>query len=108
MKFYTSAVRAPLSIYSGALTISEALFSLIDAATIGMELFLILALVGTSLILGIISFSNYTLDKRKIAILRSLGSNQSDILDIYGTQSLALQASRLILSTFVLGKLDFA
>lgn len=102
MKFYTSAVRAPLSIYSGALTISEALFSLIDAATIGMELFLILALVGTSLILGIISFSNFTLDKRKIAILRSLGSNQSDILDIYGTQSLVLGftsvVSALILS----------
>lgn len=90
MLAFTSDVKPPLSIFSGALTISEALFSLVDAATIGMELFLVLALVGTSLILGIISFSNFTLDKRKIAILRSLGSSQSEILDIYGTESIVL------------------
>ncbi len=96
ISLFISDVKSPLSIYSGALTISEALFSLADAATIGMELFLILALVGTSLILGIISFSNFTLDKKKIAILRSIGSSQNKILDIYGTESLVLGFASVI------------
>lgn len=96
MEQLISNVGEPLSIYSGALTISEALFSLVNAATIGMEFFLIFALIGTSLIIGIISFSNFTLDKRKIAILRSLGSSQSDILEIYATESLVLASTSVV------------
>jgi ABC-type lipoprotein export system ATPase subunit/ABC-type antimicrobial peptide transport system permease subunit len=98
---FDSIIQPPLSLYSGALTVSKALFSLVDAATIGMELFLILALVGTTLILGIISFSNFTLDKKKIAILRSLGSSQSEILDIYGTESIVLGLVSVICSLII-------
>lgn len=101
MSLFTSAIEPPLSIYSGALTISKALYNLVDAATIGMELFLVLALVGTSLILGIISFSNFTFDRRKIAILRSLGCSQSEVLDIYGTESLVLGFSSVLFSLFL-------
>lgn len=97
-------IDSPLSISSGALEVSEALFSLIDASTMGMEIFLVLCFGGASLILGIISFSNFTLDKKKVAILRSLGARKNDILDIYGEQCLDVGLIGVLIS-FVLSPL---
>ncbi|HNX16379.1 MAG TPA: ATP-binding cassette domain-containing protein [Bacilli bacterium] len=93
-----SSLDSLLKIDCQALTISQTLFNLVDVSTKGMELFLLLALIGTSLIIGIISFSNYTHDKKKIAILRSLGSSQNEILNIYGEESLIIGIASLISS----------
>ena len=81
-------VDVPLKIDSPSLTVSNALFNLITAATLGMELFLMIALVGTTLILGIISFSSYTEDKKTSAILTCLGANKKEIFSIYFYENL--------------------
>ena len=83
LEAYIKEIQDPLKIDSPAITISSALFDLITAATLGMELFLIIALVGTTLILGIISFSSYTEDKKTSAILTCLGANKKEIFSIY-------------------------
>lgn len=77
------SIEKPLKIDSNAITISDTLFDLVDAATLGMELFLAIALIGTSLILGIISFSSYSEDKKTSAILTCLGANKNEIFNIY-------------------------
>ena len=77
------SIEKPLKIDSNAITISDTLFDLVDAATLGMELFLVIALIGTSLILGIISFSSYSEDKKTSAILTCLGANKNEIFNIY-------------------------
>ena len=46
------------AITSNALTIGETLFSLVDAASVGMEVFLAIALIGVTMIIGIISFAS--------------------------------------------------
>lgn len=76
-------IEKPLKIDSNAITISDTLFDLVDAATLGMELFLVIALIGTSLILGIISFSSYSEDKKTSAILTCLGASKNEIFNIY-------------------------
>ena len=68
---------------SNALTIQEALTDLISASCIGVEVFLIIALVGSVLIVGLISFSSYSEDKKRSAILSCLGSDLYQIIDIY-------------------------
>lgn len=98
LKEYIDLVQAPLKIESPSLTISDALFSLINAATLGMELFLIIALVGTTLILGIISFSSYTEDKKTSAILTCLGSSKKEIFSIYFYENLFICLISLISS----------
>lgn len=94
----------PLKIDSPSITVSNALFDLISAATLGMELFLIIALVGTTLILGIISFSSYTEDKKTSAILTCLGANKKEIFSIYFYENLFICLISLI-SSFVLSPL---
>ena len=81
-------IEKPLTIDSNAITISDTLFDLVDAATLGMELFLIIALIGTALILGIISFSSYSEDKKTSAILTCLGANKNEIFNIYFYENL--------------------
>ncbi len=81
-------IEKPLTIDSNAITISDTLFDLVDAATLGMELFLVIALIGTTLILGIISFSSYSEDKKTSAILTCLGANKNEIFNIYFYENL--------------------
>ena len=99
-----NGVREPLKIDSPSITVSNALFDLVTAATLGMELFLIIALVGTTLILGIISFSSYTEDKKTSAILTCLGANKKEIFSIYFYENLFICLISLI-SSFVLSPL---
>ena len=98
LKDYIDLVQTPLKIESPSLTISDALFSLINAATLGMELFLVIALVGTTLILGIISFSSYTEDKKTSAILTCLGVSKKEIFSIYFYENLFICLISLISS----------
>ena len=89
------------AITSNALTIEETLFSLVDAASVGMEVFLAIALVGVTMIIGIISFASYNEDIKESAILLCLGARRDDIAMIYVTESLLLGLLSVLLS-FVL------
>ena len=91
----------PFEITCTSLTRSNALISLIDAATTGMEVFLIIALLGTSLIMGIVSFSFYSEDKKKIAILVCLGGKMGDVNDIYCTENLIIGVAAFAISVTI-------
>lgn len=95
------SVDDPLKINSQAITIGDTLLNLVNAATVGMEIFLVIALIGTALILGIVSFSSYTQDKRKSAILSCLGASNDEIMSIYVEESLIVGLISLVTS-FVL------
>ena len=83
---------------SNALTIEETLFSLVDAASIGMEIFLGIALVGVTMIIGIISFASYNEDIKDSAILLCLGARRDDIALIYVIESMLLGLISVFLS----------
>lgn len=99
-------VEKPYKIDSTPLTLSQTLLDLMNAATIGMELFLAIAIIGTALILGIISFSSYSEDKKTSAILTCLGASKDDIFTLYLNENLSLGlislAISLILSPFLM------
>ena len=59
-----------------------------DASSIGLNIFLIMALIGLVFILGIISFSSYTADKKRIAILYSFGGCKGQIAEIYSSENI--------------------
>ena len=71
------------SLNSNALTVEETLFSLVDAASVGMEVFLVIALVGTAMIIGIVSFASYAEDIKDSAILLCIGATGEDISSLY-------------------------
>lgn len=83
-------IKEPFAYTSNAHTRTEALISLINAATTGMELFLIITLLGTALIMGIVSFSFYSEDKKTIAILSCLGAKMDSINDIYCVENMTI------------------
>ena len=78
------------AITSNALTIEETLFTLVDAASVGMEVFLAIALVGVMMIIGIISFASYNEDLKESAILLCIGAKRDDIAMIYVSESLLI------------------
>ena len=88
-------------INSNALTVEETLFSLLDAASMGMEVFLVIALVGVTMIVGIISFASYSEDIKESAILLCLGAKRDDVALIYVIESMLLGIIGVLLS-FVL------
>ena len=79
-----------LNITNNSLTIREAINSFVTAGTMGMELFLGIALLGSVFILGITSFSSYSQDSHQNAILLSLGAKQDDIFLIYVIESMII------------------
>ena len=85
-----SNVRKPFSITSNPILISNALEELINASSMGMDIFLVIALLGTALILGIVSFSSYSEDKKISAILSCIGAHKNDITDIYIFESVII------------------
>ena len=54
-----------------------------DAASVGMEVFLVIALVGTAMIIGIVSFASYAEDIKDSAILLCIGAKREDISSLY-------------------------
>ena len=78
------------SVTCNGLTVEETLFTLVDAASVGMEVFLAIALVGIVMILGIISFASYNEDVKDSAILLCFGARRDDIALIYVSESLIL------------------
>ena len=83
LKAMKESLNESYSLNSNALTIEETLFSLVDAASVGMEVFLAIALIGTAMIIGIISFASYSEDIKESAILLSLGASREDITALY-------------------------
>lgn len=98
---HVSNLTSPIVLESTAVTLSDTLLDLVGAATIGMELFLIITLVGTALIMGIVSFSSYSEDKKIIAILSCLGANRSDVSDIYVFENILIAIISIVLSMVI-------
>ena len=95
---FIDSVKMPLTIDCPSMTRTEALLGLIKAATTGMELFLVITLLGTALIMGIVSFSYYSEDKKTIAILSCLGAKMDDINDIYCTENIMIALIAFLVS----------
>ena len=89
------------SLTCNAFTIEETLFSLVDAASVGLEVFLAIALVGTALIIGIISFASYSEDIKDSAIMLCLGAKRDDITMLYIFENMILGTIGLALSFFI-------
>ena len=92
---------ASFSLNSNALTIEETLFSLVDAASVGMEVFLAIALMGTIMIIGIISFASYSEDIKDSAILLCLGAKRDDITLLYIIENLLMGIIGITLSFMI-------
>ena len=80
----------PYKLEATSVTLGNTLLDLMNAATMGMEVFLVIAITGTALILGIISFSSYSEDKKTSAILTCFGASKSDIFNIYINENLLI------------------
>ena len=98
---FISSVIEPYVISSSAETRSSALVDLIKAATTGMEVFLFISLLGTALIMGIVSFSFYSEERKNIAILSCLGAKIDDINDIYCVENLSIGIISFVLSLII-------
>ena len=95
------SMNKPMVIDSTPYSLSVTLLDLIDAATMGMEIFLIISLIGTGLIIGIVSFSSYSEDRKTIAILSCLGANRSDVMDIYVIENIIVAIFALLISFII-------
>ena len=88
-----------IKLSNDSLTIKEALSSLTMAATVGLDVFLIIALIGSVLILGVFSFSAYNDDKKESSILSCLGAKDSEVVGIFVSESLIIVFLSFIFST---------
>lgn len=87
-----------LSFTSSSIIISNSLMSFLDVARYALILFLAISVIGSVLILSIISYTNYSEDRKVSAILSSLGARNDDIEDIYLNESLISGFISLVLS----------
>lgn len=70
--------------------VESTLKQLIEASSAGMGIFLGICILGTCLILGIVSFSSYVEDRKKIAILSSLGAKKDHIYEVYISENFVI------------------
>ena len=89
------------SLNSNALTVEETLFSLVGATSVGMEVFLVIALVGTAMIIGIVSFASYAEDIKDSAILLCIGAKREDISSLYVFENCLIGLIGLTLSFII-------
>lgn len=92
------------TISSSALEVEDTLVTLVNAASVGMEVFLAIALIGTALIIGLIAFASYSEDIKELAILLCLGARRDDIVSVYLFENIIVGLVGLALS-FVLATL---
>ena len=83
---------------SPSIILMNSMFNFLQVAEYGALLFLIISLVGTVLIISIISFTSLNEDREKSAILVTLGASSSNISDIYLGESLFTGLFSLLLS----------
>ena len=96
-KYLTNEIK----LTNDSLSIKEAISSLTTAATVGLDIFLVIALVGSILILGVFSYSAYNDDKKESSILTCLGAKDSDIVEIFTSESLIVVFFSFLLSTVI-------
>ena len=94
-------IKENYSVTSNGLTVEETLFTLVSAASVGVEVFLGIALVGIIMILGIISFASYNEDIKDSAILLCYGAKRDDIAMIYVFESIMIGLISVTLSFVV-------
>ena len=90
-----------IKLSNDSLTIKEALSSLTTAATVGLDVFLVIALIGSILILGVFSYSSYSDDKKESSILSCLGAKDSEVVGIFVSESLIIVFFSFLLSTVI-------
>lgn len=84
---------------NNSLEVAEALDSLTYAATIGLNVFLIICLAGSAMILGVFSFSSYNDDKKKSSILTCLGAKNYEVILIFVSETFICSLFAFALST---------
>ncbi len=104
LKDYISHISEPYKLEATSIVVADTISDLLNAATMGMELFLAIALIGTALIIGIISFSSYSEDKKTSAILTCLGAKKGDIFSIYLYENMLIGVLAMLFS-FILSPL---
>ena len=90
-----------LSFSSNSLLIRESLLSFMQVGEYAMLLFLALTIIGTILILGIMSFTSYSEDHKSSAILTCLGATNEEIMEIYLNESLTIGFVSFLLSILI-------
>lgn len=98
LKGISESIPKPYKMETNSIVVTDTLLDLMSAATMGMEVFLVIAIIGTALIIGIISFSSYSEDKKTSAILTCLGSSKSDIFSLYLNENFAIGLISLLVS----------
>ncbi|MCQ2086982.1 MAG: ABC transporter ATP-binding protein/permease [Bacilli bacterium] len=88
-----------IKLENDALSILEALSSLTTAASIGLDIFLVISLVGSFLIIVIFAYSSYVDDKMESSILSCLGANSLEVVNIFASESLTVAFLAFLLST---------
>ena len=86
---------------SSSILIAESLNGFMQVAEYAIIMFLIITVVGSALILGIMSFTSYSEDHKKSAILTCLGASTSEISSIYLIESLLVGLSSILISLVV-------
>lgn len=77
-----------LTFSSPSLLIRDSLLNFMEVAKYGIFLFLGITVLGTILIMGIMSFTSYSEDRKVSAILSCLGATNDEISEIYLNESL--------------------
>ncbi len=70
-------------IESSAYTVKSSFSQLINASTLGVGMFVAIALIGAILIIGISSYSSFVFEKKNNAIMSVLGASRESIDKIY-------------------------
>lgn len=87
-----------LEFTSSSLIITESLIGFIDVAKYALLLFMVISIIGAIAIISIMSFTNYSEDRKTSAILSSLGARDSEIRDIYLNESILSAVISTVLS----------
>lgn len=95
---YQQEISAPLMLTNTSLEKGVTLINLVNALSIGLNVFTIIGLIGTFLILGITAFASYLEDSKKRAILSSFGARKSSVETIYLFENLSISYSSLLIS----------
>ena len=85
---------------SQSILLAESLFNFLDVAEYGLVLFLVVTIIGATLILSIVSFASFSEDHKNSAILSSLGASDDQIKEIYLQESLFNGIVSFVVSSF--------
>lgn len=96
--FSDSLIDEKYSYSAPSIIIANSLSSFMEVAEYGLIVFLIITIVGSILIMGVLSFASYSEDHKKSAVLTCLGANNDEISDIYLNESVLVSTISVVLS----------